>query len=213
MLVGLFLHFGWPARVTRRVTTRLTPLVAWIRALGRFSPIIWRGFTASARWRAAGRLLGDERAKLDASEATASVSNEQTQEPQASQISQRQAVPARAAPTTPTEVEPREQGISKDEVVRLIQEGAELRHKLLAARRQSRPSGILRLPDLSEIGRLIGDWNGRVAELVDQSSLPFDEQLSLSIYREPLVGPPSAKALGQIIQNNATILNKIISRA
>jgi hypothetical protein len=110
--------------------------------------------------------------------------------------------------------EPRKPESFNSVVGELVMEGRELMDVLLKARRQptNNPLGII--PAVGEVGRRARAWNERVAQVVDESDLPFKDKMELAIYRDSplLIGGLSAERIGELIDNNMRVLGRLRSR-
>jgi hypothetical protein len=216
---GLLLHFGWPrlrfgwvklpsrVKLPSQVGERLDDFAWWVRGLGRFSPIVWRGL------RHHHPPLDPEQARKRA-EMWQQMVNARAKEQPTPQKLDRQTVPT----TAPTRVaapptEPATLRISQ-EVGALIFEGDQLRQELLDARRTPAASRLPGYPAIGPVAGRIRHWNGRVAALVDRSPLPFKEKIDLTIYRDAPFGfgNPSVEVLGELIENNMGFLGRVRQR-
>lgn len=93
----------------------------------------------------------------------------------------------------------------------LVMEGRQLMEDLLAARRQKSANPLGIIPAVSTVAGRTRSWNERVAQVVDDSHLPFREKIELEIYRDSpfLIGGPSAEKLAALIENNMSALGRL----
>jgi len=117
------------------------------------------------------------------------------------------APPAQAAPQKPTETLDSLNSVVGD----LLVEGRELIQNLLEARRQQSTTVLGIIPAVSAVGSRARNWNERVAQVVDDSALPFKDKMELDIYRESplLIGGLSAEKIAALIENNMAVLGRL----